>query len=79
MLPKYSTIPRQKHRHKKMEQLVTTTLFLGFTPYGNNCYITGGDVKDTWENGRQWCRDNGAELVSITNGFEQVTTAVKLR
>ncbi|CAK8673210.1 unnamed protein product [Clavelina lepadiformis] len=45
----------------------------GFSPYGNNCYITGGEKTYTWETAREWCKNNSAELVTIGNEYEQVS------
>ena len=49
---------------------------IGFSPYGNNCYITGGEKTYTWETAREWCKNNSAELVVIGNEYEQVRTLV---
>ena len=43
-----------------------------FTDYGNNCYLSSKDIILNWDDARQWCQDKGADLVSITNDYEQV-------
>ncbi|XP_076822718.1 macrophage mannose receptor 1-like [Clavelina lepadiformis] len=43
----------------------------GFSPYGNNCYVTGGGKTNTWDTAREWCKKNSAELVTIGNEYEQ--------
>ena len=46
----------------------------GFTDYGNACFITGGkDNYFTWNMGREWCKNNSADLVVITNEYDQVS------
>jgi len=42
----------------------------GFTPYGNNCYLSSEKVVMNWDGARSWCKDKGADLVSITNDYE---------
>ena len=50
----------------------------GFTDYGNNCYLSSEKVALSWDEARQWCQSKGAELVSITNDYEQVFYFVHL-
>ena len=44
----------------------------GFTPFGNNCYMSSEKVLMNWDNARAWCKEKGADLVAITNHHEEV-------
>ncbi|KAJ8297631.1 hypothetical protein KUTeg_024162 [Tegillarca granosa] len=47
----------------------------GWKYYNNHCYIAidgVGKMSKTWREARQWCANNGADLVAINTIFEQI-------